>query len=115
MEEEHTVRGLMEMQRRFAHSNNRFERCFGSLLTAGRLERHLATLSDRQIGQLMFDYVGGNLGVFQPEATICQHAIRRLFRSAGGRITVEDFSQCELPALTTGMSGMATGEKECAE
>jgi hypothetical protein len=106
------VRGLIAMQRRFAHSNNRFEQCFGSLLVAGTLDRHLATLSDKQIGQLMSDHVGRDLSIFQPELTICQHAIRRLFRSAGGRLTAEDFSQCELPALKTGMSGIATGEKK---
>ncbi len=92
------------MQRRFAHSNNRFEQCFGSLLTAGTLERHFATLTDRQIGQLMMNHVGRDLSICQPELTICQHSIRRLFRSAGGRLTAEDFSQCELPALKTEMT-----------
>jgi hypothetical protein len=91
------------MQRRFAHSNNRFERCFGSLLTAGTLERHLATLTDRQIGQLMMNHVGHEMSIFQPELTICQHAILRLFRSAGGRLTAEgaECYQNDLDALKT--------------
>jgi hypothetical protein len=114
-EEERTVQGLMEMQRRIAHSNNRFERCFGSMLVAGTLERHLATLTDRQIGQLMSDHVGHDLSILQPELMICHHAICRLFRSTGGTFTAEELAaqqaiegsecyQCDLRALKIGMT-----------
>ncbi len=87
------------MQRRFAHSNNRFERCFGSLMIAGMFEKHLAQLTDRQIGQLMFDLVGGDLPLSQMEVTICHQATLRLFRSAGGSLTAEELAaQQECPS-----------------
>jgi hypothetical protein len=54
------------------------------------LQERLAQLTDRQIGQLMFDHFGHDLGILQPEMTICQHATQRLFRSAGGCLTAED-------------------------
>jgi hypothetical protein len=55
-------------------------------MVAGALDRHLDALSDRQVGQLMFDEVGNDLGIVQPEATICGQATKRLFRSEGGSL-----------------------------
>lgn len=111
------------MQRRFASSNNRFKRCFGSLLVAGTLDRHLATLTDKQIGRLMSDHVGHDLSILQPELMICHQAIWRLFRSAGGGFTAEDIAaqqameeleccQSDLGAHRFGVGLTATGEKE---
>ena len=57
-----SVRGLIELQRRLADSKNPFLRRIGALLAAGVLDRHLDGLNDRQIGQLMFDHVGRELG-----------------------------------------------------
>ena len=89
-EQEITLCDLIEIQRMLAESQNPFERLVGALFVAGMLDMHLAQLTDRQIGQLMFDYFGHGLGMLQPEMTICHHATRRLFRSAGGSLTTED-------------------------
>jgi hypothetical protein len=63
------------------------------------LDMHLAQLTDRQIGQLMFDHFENDLGILQPEMTICTQAIQRLFRSAGGGLRTEDIeSQRQRPA-----------------
>ena len=92
-EEDVTVCALIELQRRLAHSKNAFERLVGTLLAAGLLDERLSCLTDRQIGQLMFDHFGNDIGVLQPEMTISQHATRRLFRSAGGKLTTEDIEK----------------------
>jgi len=92
-EQDATVIDLIEIQRLLAHSNNPFERLVGTLLVAGLLDMRLAQLTDRQIGQLMFDHFGNDLGILLPETTICDHATRRLFRSAGGSLTTEDMEK----------------------
>jgi hypothetical protein len=101
-EEQSTVCELIAMQDRLAHSANRFERHFGALLASGLLHSRLTELSDRQIGQLMFDQVGRDLGVAQPEAMICQQATRRLFRSASGSLTDEATEQTRRPCPKCG-------------
>ena len=85
-----SVRGLIATHRRLGRSRNRFLRGMGNLLAAGLLERRLTELTDRQIGQLMFDEVGRDFRVFQPETTICQQATLRLFRSVNGSISTDD-------------------------
>ena len=98
-EEDVTVCGLIEMQRRLADSHDLFERLLGTLWVAGMLDIRLAQLTDRQIGQLMFDLVGDQFCVLQPEMTICTQATRRLFRSAAGSLTTVDIeSQRQRPA-----------------
>lgn len=96
-EERRSIRRLIELQRRLMASNNPFQRCVGTLLAAGVLDRHLDALSDRQVGQLMFDEVGNDLGIAQPEATICHQATRRLFRSEGGRLEEEPLLRSPCP------------------
>ena len=98
-EEDVTVCGLIERQRRLADSHDLFERLLGTLSVAGMLDIRLAQLTDRQIGQLIFDLVGDQFCVLQPEMTICTQATRRLFRSAAGSLTTEDIeSQRQRPA-----------------
>jgi len=92
-EQEITVCDLIEIQRILACSKNPFERLVGALLVAGMLDVRLAQLTDRQIGQLMFDHFRNYLGILLPETTICDHATRRLFRSAGGKLTTEDIEK----------------------
>src|SRR5438309_11385538 len=70
-----------------------FERLVGTLFVAGTLDIRLAKLTDRQIGQLMFDHFRNHLGILLPETTICEHATRRLFRSAGGSLTTEEMEK----------------------
>jgi hypothetical protein len=101
-EEDVTVSGLIEIQHGVADSQNLFERLVGTLYATGMLDIRLAKLTDRQVGQLMFDHFGHDLGILQPEMTICQHATRRLFRSAGGRLSAEDIhKQRQRPACPT--------------
>jgi len=83
------VSRLIEMQRRLCQSTNPFIRRIGALLSTGALDRHLSELRDQQVGQLMFDFVERDLGITQPEATICGQATRRLFRSEHGSLVEE--------------------------
>lgn len=83
------VSRLIEMQRRLAESQNPFLRRIGVLWAAGVLDKYLTQLTDRQVGQLMFDHVGRDLGIAQPEAAICGQATQRLFRSENGRLEEE--------------------------
>lgn len=87
--DEKPVRRLINLQRRLLQSKSPFVRRIGTLLAAGALDRHLAELSDKQIGELLRDDVGGDLGILQPEATICNQATRRLFRSELGSLEDE--------------------------
>ena len=87
--DEKPVRRLIDLQRRLLQSKSPFVRRIGTLLAAGALDRHLAELSDKQIGQLLLDDVENDLGVFQPEAIIFNQATRRLFRSDSGRLDEE--------------------------
>jgi hypothetical protein len=77
-EEEISVKGLIEEQRKLSASKNPFERVVGSLCVAGALKERLATFSDGMIGRLMFTYVLDDMNVFSPELTICQEATERL-------------------------------------
>ena len=92
-EQEITFCELVEIQRLLACSENPFERLLGALFVAGVLDMRLSQLTDRQIGQLMFDHFRNDLEILLPETTICDHATRRLFRSAGGRLTAEDIEK----------------------
>jgi hypothetical protein len=92
-EEDVTICELIEIQRMLARSKDPFERVVGALFVAVILDMRLGQLTDRQIGQLMFDYFGHDLGILLPETTICDHATRRLFRSAGGSFTTEDWEK----------------------
>ncbi len=87
--DEKPIRRLIELQRRLLQSKSPFARRIGTLLAAGALDRHLAELTDKQIGQLLRDDVGKDLGILQPEATICNQATRRLFRSELGSLEDE--------------------------
>ena len=76
-EEGISVESLIETQRRLSISRNPFERVVGALCVSGILKARLAVLSDRAIGQLMFEFVWGELNVFSPELTICEVATER--------------------------------------
>jgi hypothetical protein len=86
------VHGLIEAQRMLAQSKHPFAQIVCVLWINGSLKRRLARLTDRQIAQLMFDYVWDDLIVFSPAAAICEHATERLFRSERGSWTQQDKS-----------------------
>ena len=54
------------------------------------LRDRLNALSDRQIGQLLFDFCWAQLYVDGPELSLVTQAIDRLRRSTGGGITFEE-------------------------
>jgi hypothetical protein len=93
--EDISAASLIEMQRRLSNSKRPFERVVGTLFLAGILKERLARLTDRQVGQLMLDLVWNQLGLLDPEMTICQHATQRLFRSTGGNLTAEEIERQE--------------------
>jgi hypothetical protein len=97
-DERHGIHKLIELQKRLRQSKSPFVRRVGMLLAAGVLDRHLDALSDRQVGQLMADNVGRDLGIVQPESTICHQATRRLFRSTNGSFTEEPSAHNERPS-----------------
>lgn len=80
-EERFDVHALIEAQRRLMDSKHPFEQLVGVLWVAGTLKGRLARLTDRQVGQLVWDHVLDQLTLFGPDAVICQHASERLFRS----------------------------------
>ena len=80
-EEEISVEGLIEAQRRLSASNNPFERVVGTLCVAGLLKQRLAALPDEALAQLIVDYVWNDMNVFSPELTICEAATERLRES----------------------------------
>ena len=86
------VHALIEAQRRVANSKKLSDRFLGAVRLAGLLRKRLAMLTDRQIGQLVSDVVADELRVLGPEMEICEHAVRRLFRSAGGSWAKDDKS-----------------------
>ena len=56
-EEEISVEGLIEEQRKLAHSENPFERVVGSLCIGAILKKQLMGLPNSAIGRLMVDYI----------------------------------------------------------
>jgi len=92
-EQEIMVCDLIEIQRMLANAEHPFERLVGTLFVAGMLDMRLAKLTDRQIGQLMFDHFRNRLGILLPETTICDHATRRLFRSTNGNFAAEEMEK----------------------
>ena len=77
-EEEISVEGLIEAQRRLSVSKNPFERVVGTLCVSGILKARLAVLPDEAVGQLMFDHVWSEMDIFAPELVICEAASVRL-------------------------------------
>ena len=82
----------MEMQRTLRDSKRPFQRVMGTLWVNEMLKRRLARLTDKQIAQLMCDYVWGELALFSPEAAICDLATQRLFRSERASLAKPDLA-----------------------
>ena len=77
-EQDITVEGLIEEQRRLSHSKNPFERVVGSLCVAAILKKQLLGLPNSTIGRLMTDYVWSGLNLLGPESVIVEIASERL-------------------------------------
>jgi hypothetical protein len=72
------------MQNSLAQSGEKFEQLMCRLWVVGTLKRRLTLLTDRQCGQLLYDYVWNDLCYFSPAMAICEEAKRRLMRSQAG-------------------------------
>lgn len=55
------------------------------------LAERMRSLSDRQVGQLMFDHIGDEYAFGSPETAICNEATQRLFRSPAGARSIDEF------------------------
>jgi len=76
--EEISVEGLIEEQRKLAHSANPFERVLGSLCISAILRNQLMGLPNSTIGRLMTDHVWSELNLLGPESVIVEIASERL-------------------------------------
>jgi hypothetical protein len=85
-QEEISVEGLIEEQRRLARSKTFFEKVVGALCVAGLLKERLAASSDAAVGQLMLDHVWSDLNLLGPESVIVEIASERLLHSAPSQV-----------------------------
>ena len=81
-QEEISVDGLIEEQRRLARSKTFFEKVVGTLCVAALLKERLAALTDAAVGQLMVDHVWSELNLLGPESVIVEIASARLLHSS---------------------------------
>jgi hypothetical protein len=80
---------LIERQRKLGESPCPIDQ-LRAVVLGGALSDRLNELSDRQIGQLLFDFCWAELYVGSPELIIVTQAIDRLRRSPGGPVTNEE-------------------------
>ena len=94
-QEEISVDGLIEEQRRLARSKTFFEKVVGTLCVAALLKERLAALTDAAVGQLMVDHVWSELNLLGPESVIVEIASERLLHSSPVPVknTKENLSQ----------------------
>ena len=92
------VRALVEVQRTLMNSKRPFRRVMGTLWIDEMLKSRLARLTDKQIAQLMCDYVWSELTLFSPEAAICDLATQRLFGSGRGSLAKVDLADTRTEA-----------------
>jgi hypothetical protein len=88
-DDELSTRYLIKRQRKLGESPRPIDRLTAMVL-GGALGDRLNGLSDRQIGQLLFDFCWPELYVDGPELIIVTQAIDRLRRSTGHVITKEE-------------------------
>jgi hypothetical protein len=84
-----STRDIIKRQRDLCESPRFIDRLHAVVL-GGALGDRLNGLSDRQIGQLLFDFCWPELYVDGPELIIVTRAIDRLRRSTGGAVTNEE-------------------------
>ena len=77
-EDEISVDGLIEAQRRLSHSKNPCERVVGSLCISAILKNQLIGLPNSTISQLLTDHIWSQLNLLGPESVIVEIASERL-------------------------------------
>jgi len=99
-EEEISVEGLIEEQRKLAHSTNPFERVVGSLCVGAILKKQLMELPNSTISQLMTDYIWCQLNLLGPESVIVEIGSERLLESAIAIVPkAASAEKCETPLV----------------
>ncbi len=88
-DEPKSVRNLIERLRKLGESTRPRDHLHPVAVNS-ELNGRLYEVSDRQIGQLFFDFCWAPCYVFSPELTIVMQATDRLRRSTGGVLTNED-------------------------
>jgi hypothetical protein len=88
-DDEPSIRNLIERLRKLGESPRPVDRLYAVAVDSALTDR-LNELSDRQIGQLLFDFCWAAFYLASPELTIVTQAIDRLCRSTGGVITREE-------------------------
>src|ERR1017187_1160668 len=88
-DEPRSTRYLIERQRKLGESPLLIDRLTAMILGSA-LGHRLNGLSDRQIGQLLFDFCWAECYFNSPELIIVTQAIDRLRRSMGGAVTKEE-------------------------
>jgi hypothetical protein len=88
-DDEPSIRDLIERLRKLSESLRPVDRLYAVAVDSALTDR-LDELSDRQIGQLLFDFCWTAFYLASPELTIITQAIDRLRRSTGGVITKEE-------------------------
>jgi hypothetical protein len=89
LNDEPSIRNLIERLRTLGESPRPLDRLYAVAVDRALSDR-LNELSDRQIGQLLFDFCWAECYVNSPELIIVTQAIDRLRRSMGGVITNEE-------------------------
>jgi hypothetical protein len=74
----------MNKQRKLAEGKFSFETGMEELLLTGELMKKVQELTDRQIGQLVFDTVWDHIPLASTAMSVIAEATHRLFRSPGG-------------------------------
>jgi hypothetical protein len=88
-DEPKSIRNLIEHLRKLGESLRPRDHLYAVAVDSELTDR-LNKLSDRQIGQLLFDLCWAECFVASPEATIVTQAVDRLRRSTGGVLTEEE-------------------------
>jgi hypothetical protein len=88
-DEPKSIRNLIERLRKLGESPRPVDQLYAVAVNVALTDR-LNELSDRQIGQLLFDFCWAECYFNSPELTMVTQAIDRLRRSAGGVITNEE-------------------------
>src|ERR1019366_7908471 len=88
-DDEPSIRNLIKRQRKLGESPLLIDRLRAAVFGSA-LSHRLNGLSDRQIGQLLFDFCWPESYFNSPELIIVTQAIDRLRRSTGGAVTNEE-------------------------
>jgi hypothetical protein len=92
-----TIREAIEAQRERLKSGDPRRSVVEAFFRCGELSGRLRDMSDKQVGQLVFDVVIDDVPLVNPAMSVAVEASERLFRSpAGARATHEVFNDPDM-------------------